>query len=777
MKEIPGKGLSASRLALAMRLNMLTGGLATVWQIVCSPQPIYNVFIRNALGASSATLGLLIGLIQLSGVFQLAAIFIYGFNPRKKPWFVTAHFIHRILTISIAAAAFAAAANGDRSWGIKAIMITVPISWAFMNASNAGWWSWVADIFPEKMRAGYFLKRSAMINVINIIWFFLASMFLDFFEGSARFWVYGAIFSIGALTGLVDIFLNIFIPEPLPAERPAFRPSDAWEPLKNRNFVAFSVAAGFIWFSMNLAIPFQSPYVVDPGRVGAPNTWLGIMYVISQLAWVLSAPFWGAVMDKWGRKPVVTLGCLYVLSWIGFLFMTPRTFTYLLPLISIGTGLLYPAYFEGINQMMLSLTPERNRISYVAWYLAISGIISAGGPIAGGLIYESLSGLRLAVGPFVFNDFHALQLLAIAAVLLSAYGVSRVREGKERPISFVVSRVANLGIIRTYAYMEELAASADPDRAETALRSIARETGDLALEEILARLDDPYPDIREEAARALGRIGSPLAVEPLCARLGDPASSIRIAAARALGKIGDRRAVEPLAATLREAVSEELQDACVRALGSIGGDRSVEEILALYRSGASDRLKASAGDAASRLGLIEAAWEVYPRLCETTNRTLRRQYAIALGNLLGQPGEFYRLVGGSESSRNARAAKLFEKLEIAVAETAARLRLPARALKGDVRAAAEKLGSGQENEGLVLLVADAERLLEGIFGHPPSEEGFVELVFRADQRLGAFAWLLIETRSRMRSGFPDTEDAREVQRLIALLIAFFLAAR
>ncbi|GAB1483603.1 hypothetical protein MASR2M78_24190 [Treponema sp.] len=410
---------------------MMTGCLATVWQIVCSPQPIFNVFVQNGLGASASTLGALVGLIQLSGLFQLVSIFVYGWAPRKKPFFVTFHLIHRILTLVIAAAAFVAAANGNKGWGIRAIMIAVPISWIFMNASSSGWWSWVADLFPEKIRGTFFLKRSSIINVVNVIWFFLASMFLDLFEGPATFWVYGIIFSIGAISGLIDIILNLFIPEP-EVERIPFVLSDAMEPLINGNFIRFSLAVGLAIFSINLIAPFQAPFVVNADRVGAPNTWLGIMFVISQLTWVLTAPFWGAVMDKWGRKPVVVLGCLFVLSWVGYFFLTPRTFTYLLPLISIGVGLLAPAFWEGINQMMLSLSPDKNRIAFVAWYMTIVGVVSAGGSVVGGFMLDSLSDFSIKFGPLRFVNFHVVQLLSILMVLFSAWVISGyVKEGTD----------------------------------------------------------------------------------------------------------------------------------------------------------------------------------------------------------------------------------------------------------------------------------------------------------------------------------------------------------
>jgi MFS family permease len=378
MKELPGKGLSPSRLALAMRLNILTGCLATVWQIVCSPQPIYNVFIRNALGASASTLGLLVGLIQLPASSRSSPSSPTATLPQKgplrgrPPGAPDTDHLHR-------RGGFRGCRQGGPVLGNQGH----PDHRAHFLGLHERQQRRLVELggghLPENMRAGFFLKRSALLNVINIVWFFLAGMFLDLFEGPGTFWVYGVIFSVGAVTGIVDIVLNIFIPEPLPAERPPFRPADALEPLKNANFVYFSFAAGVVQFSINMATPFQSPFVVDPGRVGAPNTWLGIMYVISQLAWVLTAPFWGTVMDKWGRKPVVTLGCFFALSWIGYSSSPPRP-TSTAPLISIGVGLLSPAFYEGVNQMMLSLTPDKNRIAFVAWYLAIVAWFPPGGP-------------------------------------------------------------------------------------------------------------------------------------------------------------------------------------------------------------------------------------------------------------------------------------------------------------------------------------------------------------------------------------------------------------
>ncbi len=768
-----------------MELNILTGGLATVWGIVCSPQPIFNVFVINHLGASAGTLGLLVALLQLSGLFQLASIFIYGYARRRKPFFIAAHLIHRFLTLGIAAAAFMAAATGNRDWGIRAIMITVPLSWVFMNASAAGWWSWVADLFPEKIRGAFFLKRSAIINIINVIWFFLASMVLDLIEGPHTFWIYGAIFSVGAISGIVDIILNLFIPEPEPAETTVFNPADALEPLKNSNFIRFSVAVGIAIFSINLIGPFQSPFVVDPNGVAAPNTWLGIMFVISQLTWVVTAPFWGTIMDKWGRKPVVVMGCFFVLSWTGYFFLTHRTYMYLLPLISIAAGLLAPAFWEGVNQMMLSLAPGKNRIAYVAWYMTLVGLVSAGGSLIGGALLDTLADFRMELFHMAFSGFHVVQLGSILMVLLSAWIISRVKEGREQAMGFVIGRVVNPEILKTYACLDEIGTASDPGRTEQALRSIEAETGDLALDEIIARLDDPYLEIREEAARALGRIGSVYGVEPLIERLESGQSHFQIAVARALGKIRDRRAVDPLIRCLQNARSEELQEACIQALGDIGGDEAARIVETVFRQTSSDRIRAAAADAASRLCLFEAAGELLPRIIAGKNSSIRRQYAIALGNIFGPPGAFYPFVSGSEGASTDRISRLFHRLEGKIRSTNFKLhktpftklsKTQLRTRIQSIRDVREQLDAGQDLEALKKSARFAHDLLAEILGETGESQQLQELAFRIDIRFGSFVWFLREIQNRLENGSLAHEEQGETARLLTLLIVFFLDA-
>ena len=564
-----------------MTLNIIAGCGGQMWIAVASPQPIFNVFFVNHLGATATQLGLFVGIAQLAAVFQLASIFIYASVARRKLIFIPLHVLHRLFGFVLAGVAFYAAAHGPSAAAIRVVFIGFGASWTLMNLSASGWWSWVADLFPDRIRATFFGRRSAVINTVYVVWFFTATLFLDVFSAHNIFIIYGIIFLVASATGVADILIHIAIPEPrMPAREPV-RWSAVVEPLRNPNFVGFSFAIGLSIFSINVFAPFSAPFITSQA-IHAPNTWLGIMFVMSQLAWVGVIGPWGIVMDRFGRKPVVILGALSSLSWIGYFFLTRGNYAYVLPAIAITGGLLAPCFWEGVNQMMLTLTPAHNRISYVSWYTVIVGVVSAGGAYLGGRLDDILSPVDIPfIGRLHLHSIHLVLVVSLLLVGVSILVLSRIKEGSDRPVSFVVGRIARPGIFRTFVNLHVIGSTTPSSKVARALRSIEGSESDIAIEEIVSRLDDPDGEVRAEAARALGRVGSPQVVDILMERLGDPTSTIRAEAARALGRIGEPRAIPALLRGLEDP-SEELKEACLQGLGSIGGSASATALLAVF---------------------------------------------------------------------------------------------------------------------------------------------------------------------------------------------------
>ena len=755
-----------------MRISIFSGASCVVWQLVCSIQPLFNVFFQNYLGASAGQLGLLVSIIQVSGVFQILVIFLYGWIGRQKPIFMIGHVIHRSLTAIIAFVAFYVARGGSNERGIVIIIVAMGISWCFANATSACWWGWVADLFPESTRGTFFMRRSSIIQIVNIIWFFVASTMLDIFPKGSALTVFGVIISVGAIAGLLDILSQIVTPEVLPDTKPEFDAKTAFEPLHNKDFVRYAVAIGLATFSMNLVSPFQSPYVVNPSRIGAPNTWLGIMQVISQFLWVLVAPFWGTIMDRWGRKPVVIAGTLLVIGWLGYLVLTPSNYFIVLPLISIVCGVLSPAFWEGSNQMMLSLAPVKNRVAYVAWYLAIVGLVSAPGSLAGGLLSDALVNVRIPAGEFVFTNFHIVQLLSIVFCCICAFLISRVREGSEKPFGFVISQIANPQIIRTFQNLDSLARSPSAESNTEILRTFDSQTGQLALKDIIEKLDDPDTAVQEEAARALGRIPSGQSVDALILHLLDQNSDIRVQSARSLGKIGDRKAVGALVGCLWES-NEDLQKACLEALADIGDEESIKQVMCFLRESQTERMKQISSAAAARLGVFEAAWEIFPNLLKGKTKTARKQYAIAMANLLGKPDEFYQYISGNANVLESRQKKLIARFSLNMQEVYARKHKNERLTIDVIEKIHTALEEDRNDEALREMIKFVDRLITDIFGVNRQRD----FLGRIDQKLEIFSWMMDLAKNYLDNPPCDIAepDIQDTAKLVTLISVYFLS--
>ena len=523
--------------------------------------------------------------------------------------------------------------------------VSLFLTYIMANLSGSGWWTWIGELIPDRSRAGYFGKRSSLAQLMNILLFFTANWFLDAFENRI-FLVYSIIYFIIGLLGTADIVLHTMVPEPESAnERKDFRVDILISPLQDRRFLLFALISGFSMLSILIPTPFLAPHITSPATVGAPNIWLGIMYFISQLTWMAIAPFWGVMMDRMGQKPIVLLGLLHVLAFPLYLLLTASNYLFLLPCIAVWTGIFGPAYWEGLNQFMLALLPRENRTAYVAWYWAFLGIIGSGGTVIGGYIMEH-AGLTLTIGT------------CTASTAVSFLLFSRLKTPSAR-LEHVISMIAAPSVYRTYARLAVLSGTLNPGKAHKALKDISRKSGALAFEEVISRMDDPDRRVREEAVFAMGRIGTPEARDVLTAHLADPESLIRPEAAAALGDMQDLAAVPPLIDALYTG-DEELQEEAALALGKLQSEESVKALRQLIQEDRSQRVKVSGIEGIAHQKKLDAVEEIMDLWEHTSNTVLRRQLSISLGNLIGNPGEFYRCITGTAENRENAVSRLFQ---------------------------------------------------------------------------------------------------------------------
>ena len=156
------------------------------------------------------------------------------------------------------------------------------------------------------------------------------------------------------------------------------------------------------------------------------------------------------------------------------------------------------------------------------------------------------------------------------------------------------------------------------------------------------------------------------------------------------------------------------------------------------------------------LDIEKAAFEIFPLLASTSNAVLRREYASALADIIGTPGEFHTYVQGNAgdlATRHVHLVEIFkDNVSLLVTKTwvdkpddKRKTRtiqeleaLTAAFLAGDYEGALKRFTS----------VADSVAIL--LFGETPSDEGFMDYVFRIDPRLGVFYWYVSCLREQAR---------------------------
>ncbi len=400
-------------------LRACTGDGATYCLMVGASEGYFSALVlalgkSNILGGLSATIPMLIGsLVQLASPAGLRRL---G-SPRR--WVQGCATVQSIALFTLATGAWM---GSMPTWLIFA---SIAVYWSCALGAGPAWSTWVARLFPERIRARYFASRSRLCNVLQLASMLIAGWILSLGErGSWPLLAFAVIMASAAMCRLSSIpYLQRQGDVRLtPAD---IQPVD-WQSLPRRLFkgdLRLLLFLACLQGALQTGGPFITPWLIDSLHM---DKWrftmcMAMIFVSKSLA----LPLVGRLIRRMGPYRVLTIGTLGTAVAIAMLpFDT-----------SLGWILFVQATFgvsiAGVELagflLQLETLGHRERTSLMSMYWAMNSSATAVGSLLG-------AGMLKALGDWP----HAYATVFIASAVLRGV-VLMLRPARPRVQAVTVS--------------------------------------------------------------------------------------------------------------------------------------------------------------------------------------------------------------------------------------------------------------------------------------------------------------------------------------------------
>jgi len=414
--------ISKKEMQLSLRNTTLAGAFGIFFFMIVQNGPI--PLLLEKLGAGGIAIGLTATLFQLGLLIQIpAAFFTERLASRKLFWAATSITARLFMAIP---GIYLLLFPHQQSTNVWLTLGAIGFFSFIAQTSMPSWYSWMADLVPDSMRASFWSKRQGIVLVAAAASVALTGWFLDLFPETAVAG-FGWLLVFASVMGVLDIVIHWHVaePPPVPPNRTLSVANRILQPLKSRDFRYFTFAMCTWFFAVGVFAPFLNVYL--KATFGITYTHLSTIQLTGMFSSVVASFVGGRLIDQMGLR---TYGLAMVLAApvfsIAWFFLNGDT-TGLLPILGVVpqpvmilciSSLIGGGVYAAVGMLQLNLlsalAPKEGRTMAMAVHWSLIGLLGSAGPIVGGCIKDYVTthpfDFHLYAGTR-FSYFHVLLIL------------------------------------------------------------------------------------------------------------------------------------------------------------------------------------------------------------------------------------------------------------------------------------------------------------------------------------------------------------------------------
>lgn len=611
-----------------------------------------------SLGMSEFQIGLVNATPNIVLPAQIfAAFLLIRFENRKKSWLIYV-FSARLCIALLGIILLMQVQSPDNNyiWSFMALFALMHLT---ASMSLPLWFSWVGDLIPEREMPSFWGQRNLLINISGLFFSLGLGYALDLQHKIPS--ILGLILLTCSALTLIEILWGYLTLPSQEFKKENISKLSISSVLKNafsnHNFRCFSSYGMLVSFATFLIVPF---FFIHFKNLGLSNFKIQIFMAILSLGAMAGSLFWSSLASYIPNKQVLLI-CVSLKSIImlGYFYLNAEsTLSFQLVLFSVD-GFINGGIVTLSMSLLTAETPSDQRSLFTALYFSIIGITGFIGSTLSGYLMEQWKDIHIAFFTLNFGGFH---FLLIGFLIFHTFSLIPLCFYNSSMSGTTWNSMLMLFEGNPFLSMLRLTKLTGKKSHKQRLHFIRRNRSKLFLPEILEAIDDPSPGIRQAAVYSLGFFRDKRCEQKLIEVCSEKVLGLEHLAIEGLGRMKSSKASKMLMEYLNS------NDVLARktsawALGQIKDRSSLVILKQKLADEKNHAIAAELADALSQFGDLSSIPNIFPHFKKHSQTCLRRQFGVALANILGNIGEFYPMLVEEQSHPGVSRSRICKDLQ------------------------------------------------------------------------------------------------------------------